>query len=184
MGLGKLKRGVEGVVAGALHPVRRRRARRRLRAAGDFSSYLFICHGNIYRSPFAQYLFESRLAVNGGGPAAITSAGFVGPGRTSPAKALQLAAELGVDMSPHRSCTISYDRIQEGTLVVVMEPEQERAIRMRTKRGHVLVLGDLDPQRITSRTIVDPWNQGDTVLAASYARVERCVDVLVREVGQ
>ena len=47
-------------------------------------------------------------------------------------------------------------------------------------RVEVIVLGDLDPEPIFSRTIVDPWAEDDTVYEESYDRIDRCVRELVR----
>jgi protein-tyrosine-phosphatase len=52
----------------------------------------------------------------------------------------------------------------------------------RTVRD-VLVLGDLDPQAIDTRTIRDPVNQPRAVFEESYARIERCVRALERAIG-
>ena len=60
-----------------------------------------------------------------------------------------------------------------------MSAEQERAIRRLTGKK-VLVLGDLDPESIRERTIMDPWGGSDDDFDASYTRIERCVRELIR----
>jgi hypothetical protein len=44
----------------------------------------------------------------------------------------------------------------------------------------VLVLGDLDPDPIVARTILDPWNGAADVFDESYARIDRCTRMLVQ----
>jgi hypothetical protein len=44
----------------------------------------------------------------------------------------------------------------------------------------VLILGDLDPEPVETRGIVDPYGRDAGVLAASFARIERCTGVLAR----
>src|SRR5690606_1696578 len=109
-------------------------------------SVVFVCHGNIYRSPFAEYLFRKLLPPSLAASVQVSSAGFVGPGRSSPEGAVALASRRGIDLAAHRASRITPGRISDDTLVVVVEPRQERSIRMLTLRGTVIVLGDLDPE--------------------------------------
>jgi protein-tyrosine phosphatase len=166
---------------GLLHPRRRRGAHTQLRNLRP-RSILFICHGNICRSPFAAAAFARSYASNGSRTVTAGSAGFIGPGRTPPATALAAGLRLGIDISAHRSQVITPERLQAADLVVVMSPEQARAVRSRTRSGstRVLVLGDLDPAPITRRTIADPWGASDFAFDASYDRIDRCVRELAR----
>ena len=66
-----------------------------------------------------------------------------------------------------------------------MSPEQAAAVRASfTREALVVVLGDLDPLPIGSRTIRDPWGCGDEVFASSFARIERCVQALASAVAK
>ena len=47
-----------------------------------------------------------------------------------------------------------------------------------------MLLGDLDPGRVTSRAIEDPVEQGVDVCERVYVRIERCVRELVRVLGR
>src|SRR5262244_3858203 len=82
-----------------LHRVRRRSARATLKRARP-RSLLVICHGNICRSPFAEVFLKRLLDASG---TEVTSAGFIGPGRTPPQEAIGEAARRGEDLSSHRS---------------------------------------------------------------------------------
>ncbi len=161
----------------AAHSLRRQQVARRWRGQRP-STVLFVCHGNICRSPFAALLFgklaEERLA----GRIHTLSAGFIGPGRGSPPEALVASLRRGIDLGSHRSRLLTDRLIRKSDLVVVMSAEQERAIR-RLAGTNVLVLGDLDPEPIRERTIMDPWGGSDDDFDASYARIERCVRQLV-----
>jgi protein-tyrosine phosphatase len=169
-----------------LHGARRERARERVALSRPIRSALFICHGNICRSPFAAVLF-SREMTSLGARVDVSSAGFIGPGRTPPPRALSAAARLGVDMSAHRSTLITPEALGAADLIVVMSAEQaaavKRARRGRGVHGTVVVLGDLDPEPIARRTIRDPWDGDDAVFDESYARIVRCLDELTRAVA-
>jgi protein-tyrosine-phosphatase len=95
------------------------------------------------------------------------------------------AARRGVDLSAHRSHLLTADTARRADLIVVMDPAQERAIRDRFGRllRDILVLGDLDPAPLATRTIQDPVDQCLEVFEQSYARIEGCVLELVRVLG-
>jgi len=161
-----------------LHSRRRARALTRL-AKARAGSVLFVCQGNICRSPFAAAAFAANFSRRLQRPT-ITSAGFIGPARPPPPKAVDAARRFGVDISGHRSQLITSELLQAAELIVVMTPDQARGIRSRVKSRptEVIVLGDLDPLKSDRRGILDPWGGSDADFDSSYARVSRCIGVL------
>jgi protein-tyrosine phosphatase len=168
-----------------LHDRRRARAKGTLAEFHQVERVLFVCHGNIYRSPFAAAIFESRISKKLNRSIAVVSGGFVGSGRPAPPEAVRLAAALGLDLASHRSRVLQADMIIGADLVVVMAQRQKREIcrRFGYPSHRVLVLGDLDPGPVRSREIVDPWNQPPHILEASARRIERCITELVGMLG-
>ena len=164
-----------------LHARRRRAAQLELQNVRP-RSILFVCHGNICRSPFAAAAFSRACPRHVSESITIASAGFIGPDRSPPSKALAAGSRLGVDISNHRSARITSESLRAADLVVVMSSEQARGIRarLRSSSTRVLVFGDLDPVSITRRTISDPWGGPDSAFDASYDRIDRCVRELVR----
>ena len=65
--------------------------------------------------------------------------------------------------------------------IVVMEAAQQRSIceRFGRRPADVLILGDLDPAAVDTRTIYDPVNDGVEVFEQVYDRIARCVRELV-----
>ena len=177
----KMAGGARNLLEQSLHPWRRRVASARLRRNGLCRSVYFVCEGNIYRSPFGAAVFASLLPALVKNDVRVGSGGFVGPGRSSPPEAVEVARVYGIDLVPHRSSLLHEPMRQDWELVVVMEARQARALRhMGVPAERVLVLGDLDPELPERRTIIDPWKQDERVLSASYDRIERCVRALVQ----
>ncbi len=152
-----------------------------MRSGGPINRFLFICDGNICRSPFAAEYHSHRLAAASHSDVAVESAGLFGPGRSSPPEAIQAARERGVDLTHHRSATVTAESLGPGTLGFVMDPRQARELSRRfpTVRMRVLVLGDLDPAPIDTRRIFDPILHPIEVFRGVYDRIQRCVDELV-----
>lgn len=185
----RLLRGVRRLPEQLLHPARRRAALAALAARPRPASVLVLCNGNIFRSPFAAAVLRRALGAEsggGGGDVAVDSAGFQGPGRESPKEAVEAAARRGIDLSGHRSQLVTPALVRAADLIVVMEAEQRRAVCERFGRSprDVFLLGDLDPEPITSRSIEDPWGRRATVCVASFGRIDRCVATLVRAMSQ
>jgi protein-tyrosine phosphatase len=133
------------------------------------SSILFVCTGNICRSPMAEGLFRALLLRRGIG-AAVSSAGTsvqVGrPGEDAgdraggpagwPAEddAVRAAAERGADISGHRARGLERHHIEDADLIVCMAaPHIEEVIGLSPEAGSrtfglkelVLFLEDLPP---------------------------------------
>ena len=160
-----------------LHPLRRWQTRRRLGGRPPPRSIVFVCHGNICRSPYAAAAFSREVPPMFRAGVRIDSAGFVGPGRPAPLNAVQVAARRGLDLAAHRSSLVGLGGRIGSDLVVVMEPTQARAVQgLFGRDGHdIVVLGDLDPEPIATRAIADPVEQPQAAFEASYTRIDRCV---------
>ena len=163
-----------------LHPRRRRRARERLsRGVPPDGRVLFVCHGNICRSPYAEKVLEREAR----GRLGAVSAGLMGPDRPAPEAALRVAAERGVDLEEHRSRLVSDDLLRSAALVVVMDPYQARALRDRHGFRQSLVLGDLDPEPVRRRPIRDPIFRPPEFFREVYGRIDRCVAAMLDAMG-
>ncbi len=164
-----------------LHPLRRRRALEVLRALGAAESVTFVCYGNICRSPYAAEAFRRALPDRLRAECVIASAGFFGHGRPSPEPAVKVAFTRGIDLTDHRSTLLTPQNAAGVKLIVVMSREQKRTVSAQHRRNpdSVLVLGDLDPLPIATRTIPDPYGRPEEVFDASYARIDRCIAMLV-----
>lgn len=163
-----------------LHSSRRRTALDDLGARPFPRSVLVVCHGNICRSPYAAAAL--RRLLPGNGAPSISSAGFVQPpGRPAPPAAVATAASRGLDLSAHRSRLLTPRDVRAAELILVMDGEQQRAICRGFGRSadDVLVLGDLDPQGIERRAILDPLNLPREAFERSYDRIDRCLRALV-----
>ena len=159
----------------------RRRAARLLAAAAPAAkSILFVCKGNICRSPFAADYARRIL------PACISvaSAGYYPePSRRCPGEAVTVASRFGVDLSDHRSTVVDRamidNAIEAAGLIFVFDDENhERLIRdFPQVRDRMFFTGSLCGE--SEFVIPDPWG-GDTVtFERCYTTISRCLDNLV-----
>ncbi len=165
-----------------LHARRRGEALRLLAGLREPGPVVFVCLGNVCRSPFAEGAFRNALPGALRGAVQVESAGLIGPGRPCPADGIAVAAARGVELAAHASRMLTAAQARRAGLLVVMGVDQRERVgaRFRVPDARILVLGDLDPLPIDTRTVFDPWRRGEEAFRASYDRIERCVAELAR----
>ena len=135
-----------------------------------------MCVGNICRSPFAAGLLTRD--ANG---REVRSAGFLESGRPAPREAVSVAAERGVNLTPHRSTQVTAETVAWADLVIVMDERQAARIGAMAPAGTLVErLGDFDPRAIDTRMIIDPIDRDRAFFSRVYGRIDACCDVLTR----
>ena len=136
---------------------------------------LFVCQGNICRSPFAEAALRARM------PQAETgSAGMIPlPGRPTPGFGVQAASQLGLALSSHRSAWLNRATAEAASLIVVFDDINTTAIadRYPDLRTPVVKLGDL----IAEGDIADPVDGDGAMFDRTYALIAQGVEALARE---
>ena len=83
---------------------------------------LFVCTGNLCRSPMAEVLFRHRIGSDSGWEAA--SAGtFDALGHPASENAVRAVKELGLDLSRHHSQPLTAELLESADMIVVMTAE-------------------------------------------------------------
>jgi protein-tyrosine-phosphatase len=109
----------------------------------DVSSVLFVCHGNIIRSPMAAALMKRSLS-GVDHQIFISSAGLhANPSREADHRALLVAREFGISLEDHRAQQLTSDMIRATDMIFVMDflNEAELLGRYPWARQKVFLLG-------------------------------------------
>lgn len=156
---------------------------------------LFLCHGNICRSPFAAAYFNLRLKARGlAGPRAL-SAGLVRPrDRRTPALLRGLAPAWGVDLREHLAQPVSRELLAQAGAIFVMDAENYDELLefaatagpafASAVRSRVYPLGALLPPARSrldpgACQIRDPYGASPVVSYAVYKQLATAVDALL-----
>lgn len=162
------------------HARRRARVESFLRARPAVASVLFVCHGNICRSPYAAARLRAILNEAGIDHVAVDSAALIGPaGRGSPAEAIAAARTRQIDLRSHRSAI--FDTTRPHDVVMAMERWQADDLRQRIgadARTSIILLGELDPLPFRIQAVRDPYGHPPASYSACFERIDRCVSAL------
>jgi protein-tyrosine phosphatase len=145
---------------------------------GTVTRLVFVCKGNICRSPYAAARAQ-QLAVEA------TSFGLDAiDGAPANSDAARCALARQVDLSAHRSSRLEQSRIREGDLLIVFEPSQLSAIHQRCGAGPLTtsLMGIwAQPSRPYIR---DPYGASDRYFQQCFALIDANVHQLATRLLQ
>jgi protein-tyrosine-phosphatase len=175
------------LVTGALsiRPVRRLKALRASRLIRDARTILFVCHGNICRSPFAEMyarrmLHDAETSGTVSNLVRVLSSGyFPRQGRNSPDSAQRAAEGFGVSLAAHRSGVLSAGLVEEADVILVFDRDNLRQVRSRFPRaaGKILLLGVFISDGGVE--IEDPYGREPDEFTDCYMRIAAAVARIV-----
>lgn len=126
----------------------------------NLEHWLFVCSGNICRSPFAE---AAARSLGGDAPRRFSSAGTIAvPGNPATRSGIEAAADLGVDISRHRATHLTSAVIAGVDRVWGMEEEHVTAVLDLEPAARVELL---DPNQLP---IPDPYGADHAAYTASY----------------
>lgn len=148
---------------------------------------LFVCTGNICRSPTAEAVFRKRLADRGGagalGAAIADSAGTQAllAGQPPDPRARRVAEARGYNLSGMRARIIGRDDLDRADLILALDRTHLAALRRLAapgQLGKIRLLLDYAP-RFGRRDVPDPYGGGDAEFEAVLDLIEAAVDGLI-----
>lgn len=156
-------------------------------------SVLFVCKGNICRSPFAEHLASKlqREGIISG--MKFSSAGLhVSKPIPSPDDAIQAALRYGVNLESHRAQTISLELVESYDMVIAMEAWQYAVLRSSYQHHHeklfLLPLLDStkqDEQRgYAAFNIQDPYGGPPSAFDRCFERISQYIERAFKVTGR
>lgn len=92
---------------------------------------LFVCTGNLYRSPLAERLFAARIGGPGGGVSVASAGTHAVPGHPVAVRAVPLLRELGGDPAGFATRRLTGEQVAAADLVLGLAYEhREAAVRL------------------------------------------------------
>jgi protein-tyrosine-phosphatase/predicted ATP-grasp superfamily ATP-dependent carboligase len=170
-GLASLARGQARKLGARLHHLQ---VMRGLHRRGRPRRVLFLCYGNICRSPVARHLADRRLAG-----IEIDSAGFhPREGRNAPDHVRRAAESAGLDLGQHRSRRVSARDVERADLVLCMDVDNLEAVRREFPEAaqRTTLLGLMRSPPLLG--IPDPYSLPEQKVREVVAAIDASIDGL------
>ena len=153
-------------------------------------SFLFICKGNICRSPFAEHLAVRMAEKRNITGTAFYSAGLeVSQSLPSPHEAVLTAKRFGISLHEHKSRSIDNGIVNLYDMIIAMDMTQFNYLRKSFPHSkYKIFLLPLFEKKISPKdtflfyNILDPYGRSVEEFLACYQRIEGCLDGLLTEV--
>jgi len=141
---------------------------------------LFVCKGNIFRSPFAHHYLNSicRSNIN------VISCGYYPKeGRTPPSQAVAAAKNFGIDLTGHRSIIITHDLVQKADVVLTFDEDNFRTLlnQFPSAKSKIHRLSSI--KICSSFEIEDPYEKDHNEVVAIYTRIKDMIEVIGHIIG-
>jgi len=154
-----------------------------IRLPDSVQSVLFVCKGNICRSPLAAVYFQSLVGKQAR-QMAVRSAGLeTTPGKPAHANAKAVALAHRLSLDEHATTQVQVELLDQSDLIIVMEIVQKDRINRLYPRskGKVMLLGRFDSGGALE--IADPYSGTSEDFRSCFQQVSRCCDVLAARLG-
>jgi protein-tyrosine phosphatase len=150
-------------------------------------SVLFVCLGNICRSPLAEAAFRAE-AQAAGLDAAADSAGTAGYhiGEPPDPRAIRTAAKFGIDISGYRGRQAAPQDFHQFTHILALDHSNLAGLQRIAPSGHgaqLALLLDLVPGR-EGQAVADPYYGDEDGFLETWAEVSEAARALVAGLKQ
>lgn len=147
---------------------------------------LFLCKGNICRSPYAEGKLRDEAARAGISYLAISSAGLdTGGGGPANPTAVSVAAGRQIDLRSHATSRCTRELVDEADLIIAMEPRHLRKLRALSADGRkkAILLGALLLSEGEKLTTPDPYGKSAEVFSDCFDKIDRAMKILIGRVA-
>ena len=157
-------------------------ASRSFRVPATARSFVFVCFGNIIRSPMCEALMNQAIAGIPGAPLKVTSAGLNAvAGRAAHPWAIAAAADFGVSLADHRARLLTSEMVDQADVIFAMDYQNRVQLLSLypQARTRVFMLSAYRDEKHHSDEIPDPYHMGQEETRRCYRVLQTCVHNLV-----
>jgi protein-tyrosine-phosphatase len=147
----------------------------------DIRNILFVCAGNICRSPMAEWQLKALLWEKPIPGLEVGSAGLIAlPGNSASLNAVRVARENSISLAEHKARPITTELIDNADLVLVMESHQGHELIADHPQAaeKILLLRHFARYGSRERGISDPYGRNPEAYRFCFEDIKECVESL------
>ena len=151
---------------------------------------IFVCTGNICRSPMAEVMLRDLVTRSGLGRLITTSSAGTGDwhvGEQADSRTIAALAKRGYDGSHHRARQFDPAWFVALDLVVVLDRSQDRILRNWATTDHdrdkVRLLLSFDKEQASLHDVPDPYYSDETLFDSVLDMIERADNALFKQLA-
>lgn len=143
---------------------------------------VFVCHGNICRSPMAERVARRMLAERGI-DATVESYGLSAEESGNPIdrRAVRVLRERGYDADNHTARRIQPRDMDGVDLVIGVEPYHVRQLQALAPDAKVALLNDFNSELDPDTSLIDPWYGDQEGFYDTLADIEAAMPAIINE---
>lgn len=150
----------------------------------DMKKVLFVCLGNICRSPLGEAIFNNKASELGmEADSAGTAAYHVGEKPDHRSIAVAKRHGIPIDSRARKFVVEDFDRFD---YILAMDRQNYDDMRTLTheKTDHLFLLREFDPEAKGKLDVPDPYYGGDEGFEHVFQMVDRSIDELIKYIQQ
>jgi protein-tyrosine-phosphatase len=147
-------------------------------------SFLFVCFGNLMRSPMAEALFRKAVSDADLHGIRIDSAGLHAvPGNEAHPWALIASREIGVPLTSHRAQPLTADLVTQADAIFAMDFQNKAELLARFPEfeSKIFMLSAYADSSFRYREILDPYFGDIDATRRCYGILQACIRNLTEE---
>jgi protein-tyrosine-phosphatase len=147
----------------------------------DIRNILFVCAGNICRSPMAEWQLKALLWEKPIPGLEVGSAGLIAlPGNSASLNAVRVARQNSISLAEHKARPITTELIDNADLVLVMESHQGHELIADHPQAaeKILLLRHFARYGSRERGISDPYGRNLEAYRFCFEDIKECVESL------
>lgn len=148
---------------------------------------MFVCWGNICRSPMAMVVAREFAAREGLSGVRFTSAAVSSDeiGRGMDRRAIATLTEAGYVPGEFSAHQITQAEARAASMVIGMEPlHLNRVRRLVPEARNLHLLTDFDPDAIPGSSVEDPWYGDLAGFQGTLRQIEAAMSAVIRRAGE
>ncbi|HCX65056.1 MAG TPA: hypothetical protein DHN33_07590 [Eubacteriaceae bacterium] len=145
------------------------------------SEILFVCTGNTCRSPMAEGLLKQ---LGQGRDGLVSSAGVLAAdGQRASQMAVETMKKRGIDLSKHRSRSLTMEMVEEAEWVLTMTETHRNHILLLLPehKSKVKTIKEFHDPQTKDLNVIDPYGMSLSAYEKTADELERLIRALIRQ---